>query len=275
MRRFIQQKKNSLIPKIILLACLLTNFSFSQEKQRKTSLRTTFLGTYIDGEVKLNLDEQQAAPTVCTWNEQGDFLSSERLDSIGGSPFDAFVYTYNTDGTTASYINCNGDRSEIWTLVKYEYDAKGRKHKEFFCNANSTCNSYWLYAYDDFNNVISETLYKHDQIQRKHSIQISYNDTIVLEKEIKEFQNDRLVVHKIEKYENNLLTRSEDKMQGSIWSYTYNEDKTLKTETANFGHGETTYFNYYEYDEFNNPTLKVNCDESEFGLIETITYQYF
>ena len=236
---------------------------------------TTYLGTYINGEVKLDFKEEQAAPIISTWNEKGQFLSSERLDSIGSDPFDAFVYTYNTDGSIKSYVNCSGDRNEILYYVEYEYDLKGKKLKEIYCNSQFKCDSYWQYLYDSLGNLISETLLQQDQIQRKHTIKISYKDSTIQQKEIKHYEGHILVVHRMEKYRNDLLTIQEDLLRGSTWSYTYNEDETVNTETSNFGDGDKVYYNYYVYDDNNNPILKVNCDESGFGLIETITYEYF
>ena len=61
----------------------------------------------------------------------------------------------------------------------------------------------------------------------------------------------------MEKYRNDLLTIQEDLLRGSTWSYTYNEDETVNTETSNFGDGDKVYYNYYVYDDNNNPILSI------------------
>lgn len=254
--------------------CLITFVCFGQNRQIKECVITTFLGTYKNGE--LILEEEHAAPTVCKWSKEGQFLSSERLDSIDGAPFDAFVYTYNSDGSVKSYINCSGNRSEIWTTARYNYDENGLKTEEAFLDSNGNCSSRWIYFYDSLGNVTSEILRGGNRTIRVHKYKNIYSDSVLVEKESEHFQNTKkTVAHKIKKYENGLLVSMQDLITGSKWTYTYNQDKTLKTSISNFDNSDNVYHHYYKYDKHGNATLRVECNESGFGLIEIISNKYF
>ncbi|MFT5779732.1 MAG: hypothetical protein ACI837_002691 [Crocinitomicaceae bacterium] len=100
-----------------LIFILSLTISFGQEAKIKKSYTSTDLGTYIAGELKI--EETHAAPIVDPWDKEGNFLSSETLDSAGGTIQRAFVYTYNSDGTVDSDTHYNDSQDEIWDHVMY------------------------------------------------------------------------------------------------------------------------------------------------------------
>lgn len=247
---------------------------YSQDAKIKKQFTSVYLGNYNNGEVELQ--EEHDSPRIDTYDENGNFLSSERLDSIGGEPFSALVYTYNPDGTINSYKNCNGTRDEIWSFVGFIYDEKGNQIKEtHFDRENPNGDTFWQYEYDSLENLILEQYVVQNKVQRSHLIDITYQDSVIVKKVIREYQLEKLIVHRIEHYENEQMVLKEEIHKGATWTYSYNDDGTVKTETSDFGDGLNVFYSYYKYDEHGNTTLRVNCYESGFGQIEVISYEYY
>ncbi|MFT5779730.1 MAG: hypothetical protein ACI837_002689 [Crocinitomicaceae bacterium] len=101
-------------------------------------------------------------------------------------------------------------------------------------------------------NLSSERLFYAGKVQRKHLIKNTYIDTTLVKKEIADHDSRKIVQHQIETYENGLLIKKEDLLRKSMRTYTYFDDKTIKTETSISGNGEKVYYKYYLYDEHEN-----------------------
>ena len=167
----------------------------------------------------------------------------------------------------------------VWDSVNFTYDENDNPISEIHCTSQNTktieCDVFWSYEYDSLDNLISEKYTRQFEVVRHNSMAYKYVDSIIVEKEIKEYHRGRIMSHRIEHYENELVIFTEDLIRESTIVHKYNDDKTIKTVTRNFGNGETITYNHYLYDEHNNPILIVHYDESGYGQIEIMSYEYF
>jgi hypothetical protein len=258
---------------LIVIAFNCLNLSAQEVKRIKTIYKNVFRGTYSKDTLILN--ELLEAPRINRFDYDQRLKSSTLLDSIGGNPKREFVYYYNEKEQLRNITYGNGV-DVIWSNQINAYNPDGLLIVSLHCDSlTKHCTTKWMYGYDKRKNLISETLWEKGKIVRRHEINITYKRNRLLSKEIKEYQGDHLIIHKMEKFKKGMLVFEEDLFRKATIKYTYYKSGEEKTSTRNFKDGDGTQYTFLEFNEYGDPSVKAWVEESGYGEIITYSYEYY